>query len=236
MERTTSVPSIPPHGAPFKIFFYFPPSDFRRSQHYETVIATYQLDRLLKKDNHSDIFSLRHVSIDAPDPNPTGCVLEARRFIIDGSDGLPPRTLQYRLRSAKRLAKLTELEESQRTEVKKVELQVRAAERNRDRSYKEWSKTWSDYMFDQEADAYSDLLELAMVSWKKLKNIEKDYAAVLWQYLCLLVSRKGTKSIASAVTALVLLIKAAEEHDQRLEAFDEETEFDGLEALFTLPD
>ncbi|KAF6790749.1 hypothetical protein CSOJ01_14458 [Colletotrichum sojae] len=74
-----------------------------------------------------------------------------------------------------------------------------------------------------------------MASEKNFKNIEKDYAAVLWRYLCLLVSRKGTNSIASAVMALVLLTKAAEEHVQRPEAFDEETEFGGLGPLFTVP-
>lgn len=95
METETNPKSIP-DGAPFEIFFNEP--------EFDVISATYALDKLLKKDNHSDVFSLRYLPSDGSDPNPTGRVLEARRFIIDGSDGLPSGALYYRLRSAKRLA------------------------------------------------------------------------------------------------------------------------------------
>ncbi|KAF6833503.1 hypothetical protein CPLU01_05541 [Colletotrichum plurivorum] len=243
MEKTPKVRSVS-YGAPFQVFFDGP--------HSEVVSATYQLDRLLKRDNHSDIFCLRYLSIDAPDPNPTGRVLEARRFIIDGSDGLPPSALQYRLRSARRLAsrqlrtsiskndqefyvvyttektlpspkdgpsspKVIDLEESQRMEVKALERQVRAAEKERDRSYKEWSEAWYNPRSNQEEDVDIVLANIAIYyeSINKVEAVEEDFAAALWRYLGSLVSRKGTCSISSGVTALVWLTKAAEKHNQK---------------------
>ncbi|KAK6209792.1 hypothetical protein QIS74_11376 [Colletotrichum tabaci] len=65
--------------------------------------ATYTLGPLLKHDRHSDVFGLEHYPPDIPDPNPTGVALEARRFVLDSTDGVPVKARKYRLKCIKRL-------------------------------------------------------------------------------------------------------------------------------------
>ncbi|TQN65928.1 putative quinate permease, partial [Colletotrichum shisoi] len=83
-------------GCPFVVsYFGFFWSDFWS--------AAYTLGPLLKHDRHSDVFGLEHYPPDIPDPNPTGVALEARRFVLDSTDGLPVKARKYRLKCVKRL-------------------------------------------------------------------------------------------------------------------------------------
>ncbi|KAJ0162270.1 hypothetical protein CTA2_4824 [Colletotrichum tanaceti] len=93
-------PAIEPDAVldscPFVVsFFSFFWSDFWS--------ATYTLGPLIKHDRHSDVFCLEHHPPSTPDPNPTGVALEARRFVLDSTDGLPVKARKYRLKCVKRL-------------------------------------------------------------------------------------------------------------------------------------